>query len=224
VRVLIADDQALVRAGIRKLLETDPGIVVTGEAADGVEALAHAAAQRPDVIVMDIRMPRLDGLEATRQLLARDPRARVLILTTFALDEYVYEALRAGASGFLLKDAPPEHLLEAVHVIAAGDALLSPQITRTVIREFSRGPGVRIDLARKLDDVTPRERQILDHIAHGLTNDEIAARLIVSRTTVKTHVASLLAKLAARDRVQLVIFAYESGALNPSAAADTPND
>jgi len=215
VRVLIVDDQALVRAGFRKILETDPAITEVSEAADGVEALTQAARSTPDVVVMDIRMPQMDGLEATRRLVAGDPSARVLILTTFNLDGYVYEALRAGASGFMLKDSLPEQLLDAVRVVAAGEALLSPAVTRAVITEFARGPGARLELAASLDLLTAREREVLDLVTSGLSNDEIAARLVVSRATVKSHVASLLLKLGCRDRVQLVIFAYESGAARP---------
>jgi DNA-binding NarL/FixJ family response regulator len=212
VRVLIVDDQTLVRAGFRKILETDPAVTEIREAANGAEALSESARETPDVVVMDIRMPEMDGLEATRRLVANDPTARVLILTTFNLDGYVYEALRAGASGFMLKDAPPEQLLEAVRVIAAGEALLSPAVTRAVITEFARGPGVRLDLAASLELLTAREREVLDLVTLGLSNSEIAGRLIVSRPTVKSHVASLLLKLGCRDRIQLVIFAYESGA------------
>jgi DNA-binding NarL/FixJ family response regulator len=180
-----------------------------------VEALAQAARSTPDVVVMDIRMPKMDGLEATRRLVAGDPAARVLILTTFNLDGYVYEALRAGASGFMLKDSLPEQLLDAVRVVAAGEALLSPAVTRAVITEFARGPGARLELAASLDLLTAREREVLDLVTSGLSNDEIAARLVVSRATVKSHVASLLLKLGCRDRVQLVIFSYESGAARP---------
>jgi RNA polymerase sigma factor (sigma-70 family) len=212
VRVLIADDQALVRAGFRKILEADAGIEVVGEAADGFEAVEAARALQPDVVLMDIRMPRLDGLEATRQL--ADPAKegpRVLVLTTFGLEEYVYEALRAGASGFLLKDVPPEQLLGGVHVVARGDALLDPAITRSVIEEFAARPAVRRELADKLDELTPREREVFSLVARGLSNAEIARELVVSEGTVKSHVAHVLLKLGLRDRVQLVIYAYESG-------------
>jgi RNA polymerase sigma factor (sigma-70 family) len=212
VRVLIADDQALVRAGFRKILEADAGIEVVGEAADGFEAVEAARALQPDVVLMDIRMPRLDGLEATRQL--ADPGKegpRVLVLTTFGLEEYVYEALRAGASGFLLKDVPPEQLLGGVHVVARGDALLDPAITRSVIEEFAAKPAVRRELADKLDELTPREREVFSLVARGLSNAEIARELVVSEGTVKSHVAHVLLKLGLRDRVQLVIYAYESG-------------
>jgi DNA-binding NarL/FixJ family response regulator len=217
IRVLIADDQALVRAGFRKILEADPGIAVVAEAADGLDAVEAARQLAVDVVLMDIRMPNLDGLEATRRLLGADSETRVLILTTFGLDEYVYEALRAGASGFLLKDAPPEDLLAAVRVIARGDALLDPSITRAVIAEFARRP-VRSELTRKLEDLTAREREVLELLARGLSNAEIAKRFVVSDGTVKTHVASVLRKLGLRDRIQAVIYAYESGLVEPGAA------
>jgi DNA-binding NarL/FixJ family response regulator len=214
IRVLIADDQALVRAGFRKILEADSGLEVVAEAADGLEAVEAARRLAPDVVLMDIRMPTLDGLEATRRLLAAGGETRVLILTTFGLDEYVYEALRAGASGFLLKDAPPEDLLAAVRVIARGDALLDPAITRAVIAELARR-SVRSELARSLEDLTPREREVLELLARGLSNAEIAERFVVSDGTVKTHVANVLRKLGLRDRVQAVIYAYESGLVEP---------
>ena len=214
IRVVIADDQALVRAGFRKILEADPELVVLAEAADGLEAVEKAQRLAADVVLMDIRMPNLDGLEATRRLLGAGGETRVLILTTFGLDEYVYEALRAGASGFLLKDAPPEDLLAAVRVIARGDALLDPSITRAVIAEFARRP-VRSELTRKLEDLTAREREVLELLARGLSNAEIAKRFVVSDGTVKTHVASVLRKLGLRDRIQAVIYAYESGLVEP---------
>ena len=218
IRVLIADDQALVRAGFRKILEADSQIEVVAEAADGLEAVEAARRLGPDVVLMDIRMPNLDGLEATRRLLDGDGQTtRVLILTTFGLNEYVYEALRAGASGFLLKDAPPEDLLSAVHVIDRGDALLDPSITRAVIEEFARRP-LRTDLAGTLEDLTAREREVLELLARGLSNAEIAARFVVSEGTVKTHVASVLRKLGLRNRVQAVIYAYESGLVEPGVA------
>jgi DNA-binding NarL/FixJ family response regulator len=218
IRVLVADDQALVRAGFRKILEADPGIEVVGEAADGLEAVDRARELVPDVVLMDIRMPGLDGIAATRQLTAEMKEGpRVLVLTTFGLEEYVYEALRAGASGFLLKDVPPEQLLDAVHVVARGDALLDPAITRAVIEEFASKPAVRRELAGLLEELTPRERDVFGLVARGLSNAEIAGELVVSDGTVKTHVAHLLLKLGLRDRVQAVIYAYESGVVQPGA-------
>jgi DNA-binding NarL/FixJ family response regulator len=218
VRVLVADDQALVRAGFRKILEADDAIEVVGDAADGFEAVARARELDPDVVLMDIRMPGLDGIAATRQLSSQGKDgARVLVLTTFGLEEYVYEALRAGASGFLLKDVPPEQLLAAVHVVARGDALLDPAITRSVIEEFASRPAVRRELAARMEELTPRERDVFALVARGLSNAEIARDLVVSEGTVKTHVAHFLLKLDLRDRVQAVIFAYESGVVQPGA-------
>lgn len=215
VRVVIADDQALVRAGFRKILEADPGIDVVAEAADGVEAVEAVKRLRPDIVLMDIRMPNLDGLAATRRLLDGDgERTRVLILTTFGLDEYVYEALRAGASGFLLKDAPPEDLLAAVRLVARRGALLDPSITRVFIEKFARRRP-RTEFAEKLDRLTPREHEILELLARGLSNAEIAQRFFVSEGTVKTHVANVLRKLELRDRAQAAIYAYESGVVEP---------
>jgi DNA-binding NarL/FixJ family response regulator len=218
VRVLIADDQALVRAGFRKILEADPGIEVVGEAADGLEAVEHSRVHVPDVVLMDIRMPGLDGIAATRRLseeLKDGPR--VLVLTTFGLEEYVYEALRAGASGFLLKDVPPEQLIGAVHVVARGDALLDPAITRSVIEAFASRPAARRELAETIEELTPREREVFALVARGLSNAEIAGELVVGDGTVKTHVAHLLLKLGVRDRVQAVIYAYEAGVVQPGA-------
>ena len=216
VRVLVADDQALVRAGFRKILEGDSEIEVVGEAGDGEEAIELTRSLDPDLVLMDIRMPKLDGIAATRALTdAGAERPRVLVLTTFALEEYVYDALRAGASGFLVKDSPPERLLGAVHLVSRGDALLDPTITRAVIEEFARRPNVRRELASKLDDLTDREREVFALIARGLSNAEIAAELVVSEGTVKTHVAHVLLKLELRDRVQAVIYAYESGEVQP---------
>jgi DNA-binding NarL/FixJ family response regulator len=218
VRVLVADDQALVRAGFRKILEADPAIEVVGEAADGLEAVERSRAQVPDVVLMDIRMPGLDGIAATRRLseeLRDGPR--VLVLTTFGLEEYVYEALRAGASGFLLKDVPPEQLISAVHVIARGDALLDPAITRSVIEAFASRPAARRELAERIEELTPRERDVFALVARGLSNAEIAGELVVGDGTVKTHVAHLLLKLGLRDRVQAVIYAYEAGVVQPGA-------
>jgi DNA-binding NarL/FixJ family response regulator len=212
--VLIADDQALVRAGFRKLLES-AHIDVVGEAADGREAVDEARRLRPSVVLMDIRMPRLDGIEATRRLTADAEGIRVLILTTFGLDDYVYEALRAGASGFMLKDAPPEELLAAIEVVARGDALIAPAVTRSVIEEFVRRSPSPSPPAPALDGLTDREREVLELLARGLSNAEIAERLVVSAGTVKTHVAHVLGKLGLRDRVQAVILAYESGLIAP---------
>jgi DNA-binding NarL/FixJ family response regulator len=212
LRVVIADDQPLMRAGFKAVLEATGEIEVVAEAGDGEQAVAAARAHRPDVVLMDIRMPGLDGIEATRQIVRADgaSRTRVLVLTTFDLDQYVYEALRAGASGFLLKDATAAELLAAVRAVAAGDALLSPRVTRTVIAQFTR----RADPAHPpaaLEKLTRREREVLALVADGLSNDEIAAELVMSAATVKTHIGHLLLKLAARDRAQLVVIAYQSG-------------
>jgi DNA-binding NarL/FixJ family response regulator len=209
--VLVADDQALVRAGFRKILESDPEIAVVGEAADGVEAVELGRHTRADVVLMDIQMPRLDGIAATRELVAGGPLPRVLMLTTFRLDEYVYEALRAGASGFLLKDVPAERLLEGVRVVAAGEALLDPSVTRAVVEAFGRKPTVPHELAAKIDELTGREREVLGLLARGRSNAEIAAALVIGEGTAKTHVAHVLMKLGLRDRVQGVIYAYEAG-------------
>ena len=220
-KVLIVDDQSLVRAGFRMILESEPEIEVVGEAADGLTAVLAARETQPDVILMDVRMPNVDGLEATRRLLeGKEEGPRILILTTFDLDEYVYEALRAGASGFLLKDTPPEQLVEAIRIVAGGDALLSPVVTRRVIAEFvRRPPPSTVQQAPGLDDLTARELEILRLIARGLSNAEIAAEAFVSETTVKTHVARILMKLRLRDRVQAVVFAYEHGIVHAGEAA-----
>jgi DNA-binding NarL/FixJ family response regulator len=219
IRVLIADDQSLVRAGFRLILDAESDIEVVGEAADGLEAVVAARETNPDVVLMDIRMPHVDGLEATRKLLdSREDGPSVLILTTFDLDEYVYEGLRAGASGFMLKDTPPEQLVEAIRVVAGGDALLSPTITRRVIEEFVRRPPDSVrKTPQELAELTTRELEILRYIARGLSNAEIAKEAFVSETTVKTHVARILMKLRLRDRVQAVVYAYEAGLVQPGA-------
>jgi DNA-binding NarL/FixJ family response regulator len=209
IRVLVADDQSMVRAGFRMLLSGEPEIEVVAEASNGLEAVDKAARFKPGVVLMDIRMPELDGLEATRRILADDPAARILILTTFDLDEYVYEALRVGASGFVLKDDPPEQLIAAIHTVAAGDALLSPSITKRVIREFVRTP--RPTPPKELEELSERERDVFRLIARGLSNGEIAQELYISETTVKTHVTHILQKLHLRDRVQGVVLAYQLG-------------
>jgi len=209
IRVLVADDQSMIRAGFRMLLKNEEGIDVVAEAEDGLEAVEKASRYSPSVVLMDIRMPKLDGLEATRRILAADPSARVLILTTFDLDEYIYEALRAGASGFVLKDDPPEQLIAAIRTVAAGDALLSPAVTRRVIEEFTQRP--RREAPEGLDELTDRELEIFRLIAKGLSNAEIGQQLFISDTTVKTHVTHLFQKLGLRDRVQAVVLAYRSG-------------
>jgi len=217
VRVLIADDQALVRAGFRMILDAEDDLDVVGEASDGLQAVEQARRLSPDVVLMDIRMPELDGIEATRRLLAQagEHPVRVLMLTTFDLNEYVYEALRAGASGFLLKDVPPEQLAAGIHVVARGDALIAPSITRRLIQEFAAASPVRRTPPKGLDELTARELEVFRCVARGLSNAEIAAELVVSETTVKTHVARLLMKLGLRDRVQAVVLAYESGIAVP---------
>ena len=217
IGVLIADDQPMVRAGLRMILELEPDIDIVGEAADGEEAVSLAAQTAPDVILMDVRMPHLDGLEATRRIVrGREDGPRVLILTTFDLDAYVYEALQSGASGFVLKDIQPEKLVDAIHVIAEGAALLSPTVTRRLIEEFvRRPPDVVTPPPRELEQLTARESEILRLVARGLSNAEIAAQAFVSEPTVKTHVARILMKLGLRDRVQVVVYAYEHGLAKP---------
>jgi DNA-binding NarL/FixJ family response regulator len=221
IRVLIADDHALVRTGFRLIVDSEPDMTVVGEAATGLAAVSLATAEHPDVVLMDIRMPGLDGIEATRRLGGRaDAGPRVLILTTFDLDEYVFGAVRAGASGFLVKDTPPTQLLDAIRIVAAGDALLSPGATRRLIAEFARRPPA--PPAAALDGVTSREQDVLALIGRGLSNAEICDRLHISMATAKTHVGRLLTKLAARDRAQLVIAAYESGLVDrPGTASGT---
>lgn len=218
--VLIVDDQALVRAGFRMILEAEEDMEVVGEAANGREAIAEARRARPDVILMDVRMPEMDGIEATRRLLDSEVSgSKVVMLTTFDMDEYVYDALRAGASGFLLKDVPPEQLVDGIRAVASGDALLAPSVTRRVIEEFVRRPPTSVrTLPPELGDLTPRELEVLKLIARGHSNAEIATELFVSETTVKTHVAHVLMKLTLRDRVQAVVLAYESGLVEPGEA------
>jgi DNA-binding NarL/FixJ family response regulator len=221
IRVLIADDQALVRAGFRMILDAEEDLEIVAEAADGAEAVDLARRLRPHVVLMDIRMPVLDGIEATRKVVeeAGDQAVRVLMLTTFDLNEYVYEALRAGASGFLLKDVPPEQLAEGIRVVARGDALLAPSITRRLIHEFAATQATPPPPPAGLDELTARELEVFKCVARGLSNAEIAAELVVSETTVKTHVARVLMKLGLRDRVQAVVLAYESGIAVPGQAA-----
>jgi DNA-binding NarL/FixJ family response regulator len=213
IRVLVADDQSMVRAGFRMLLSGQEDIEVVAEASNGLEAIEKAARFDPDVVLMDIRMPELDGLEATRRILAADGTTRILVLTTFDLDEYVYEALRAGASGFVLKDDPPEQLLAAIRTVAAGDALLSPTVTKRVIEQFARMP--RPTPPKELEELSARERDVLRLVARGLSNAEIAQELYISETTVKTHVTHLLQKLNLRDRVQVVVLAHQAGLFEP---------
>ncbi len=215
IRVLIADDQALVRGGFRLILEAQGDVQVVGEAEDGREALELALALVPDVVLMDVRMPELDGIEATRRLLARDPRSRVLILTTFDADRYVYDAMKAGASGFLLKDVRPEQLADAVRTVATGEALLAPAITRRLVEQFVRRPPPGERVPGRLEELTDRELDVLRLVARGSSNGEIAAGLFVSEATVKTHVSRVLAKLGLRDRTQAVVVAYESGLIVP---------
>ena len=218
IRVLIADDQALVRAGFRMILDAEPDIDIVAEAADGLEAVEAVGRYTIDVALMDIRMPNLDGIEATRRIVERSPSTHVLMLTTFDLNEYVYEALRAGASGFLLKDAPPERLVDAIRVVASGDALLAPSITRRVVEEFARRPPARDGLPPELGELTAREVEVLRLVAKGCSNAEIAQQLFLGETTVKTHVARILQKLNLRDRVQAVVVAYETGLIHPGAS------
>jgi DNA-binding NarL/FixJ family response regulator len=217
VRVLIADDQALVRTGFRMVLDTDPDLQVIAEAKDGGEAVVASRRSRPHIVLMDIRMPVMDGLEATRQIVAAKDPPRVLVLTTYDLDEYVFDALLAGASGFLLKDVAPEELLSAIHVIAQGDSLLSPSVTRRLIESFVRDHPSTPQPPPGLDELTARELEILRLVARGLSNAEIAEQLVVSSTTIKTHVGRVLDKLGLRDRVQAVVLAYETGIIRPGS-------
>jgi DNA-binding NarL/FixJ family response regulator len=222
IRVLVADDQSMVRAGFRMLLSGEQDIEVVAEASNGLEAVDKAARFQPTVVLMDIRMPELDGLEATRRILAADDAARILILTTFDLDEYVYEALRAGASGFVLKDEPPEQMIAAIHTVAAGDALLSPSITKRVIKQFARIP--RPSPPKEFDELTTREQEVFRLIAAGYSNAEIGQELYISDTTVKTHVTHILQKLNLRDRVQAVVLAYQTGLFEVDARRPSNRD
>jgi DNA-binding NarL/FixJ family response regulator len=220
IQVLIADDQALVRGGFRMILEARPDIAVIGEAANGREAIEQTRLRKPDVVLMDVRMPGMDGIEATRQLLAGPATApaRILVLTTFDLDEYVYEAMKAGASGFILKNTPPDQLADAIRTIAAGEALLAPSVTRRLIEEFVSRPRTDSAGPAEVAELTPREREVLTLIASGLSNSEIAARLVLSQATVRTHVNRILSKLALRDRTQAAVLAYETGLVRPGQA------
>jgi DNA-binding NarL/FixJ family response regulator len=221
IRVLLVDDQALIRAGFRMILEAEEDLEVVGECGDGTQAIDSVKRFSPDVVLMDIRMPEMDGIEATRRIVGGDGETavKVLMLTTFDLDEYVYDALRAGASGFLLKDVPADQLVDGIRLVAQGDALLAPSVTRRLIQEFSRSSRGRADRPTGLDELTPRELEVFKLLARGMSNGEIAADLIVSETTVKTHVARILMKLEVRDRVQAVVLAYESGVVAPGEAA-----
>lgn len=218
IRVLVVDDQALVRVGFRMILEAEPDLEVVGEAADGVEAVAGVHRERPDVVLMDVRMPNLDGIAATRRILEGSGSAKVLMLTTFDMDEYVYEAFRAGASGFLLKDVPPERLVAGIRAVASGEALLAPSVTRRLIETFVRRQPARA-VPQAVEELTAREREVLELMARGLSNAEIAETFVLSETTVKTHVSRVLDKLELRDRVQAVVFAYEHGLVQPGDPA-----
>jgi RNA polymerase sigma factor (sigma-70 family) len=215
VRVLLVDDDDLMRAGLEAVLSSDATVDVVGEASDGRRALEQTRAHRPDVVLMDVRMPELDGIAATREVVAAFPGAKVVILTTFEQDDYIFGALNAGASGFLLKRTSPEELIAAIHTVAAGDSLLSPSVTRRVIERVAQQPSAEIPLDQRLDHLTPREREVLEQVARGLSNGEIASELVIEESTVKTHVKRILMKLRLRDRVQAVIFAYESGLTRP---------
>ena len=220
IRVLLVDDQSLIRTGFRMILDAEEDIEVVGESADGTQAIDSAKRFSPHVVLMDIRMPEMDGIEATRRIIAAsddDNPVRVLMLTTFDLDEYVYDALRAGASGFLLKDVPADQLVNGIRLVAAGESLLAPTVTRRLIEEFAKTPAADAPPPPSFDELTPRELEVLQLIARGMSNAEIAAELIVSETTVKTHVTRVLLKLGVRDRVQAVVAAYESGLVAPGA-------
>ena len=220
IRVLLVDDDALMRAGLAAILSSDSTVEVVGEAADGRLAVEQVSALRPDVVLMDVRMPDLDGIAATREVVAADPDARVVILTTFEDDDYIFGALTAGASGFLLKRTSPEDLLAAIKAVAAGDSLLSPSVTRRVVDRMARLPTGEAVLDKRLGELTPRERQVLAQLARGLSNAEIAEELVIEESTVKTHVKRILMKLRLRDRVQAVIFAYESGLTRPGSGTE----
>jgi DNA-binding NarL/FixJ family response regulator len=226
IRVLLVDDHPLVRRGFRMVLDTEPGIEIVGEAANGRQAVHSARRLAPDVILMDVRMPELDGIAATREIVAAStaPTPKILVLTTFDLDEYVYASLAAGASGFLLKDVPPEQLAAGIRVVADGESLLAPSVTRRLIDEFVLTGGRRVQRPKELDDLTPRELEVLALLAQGLSNAEISAALVVEETTVKTHVSRLLAKLGLRDRVQAVVFAYETGIARGASGAGETDD
>jgi RNA polymerase sigma factor (sigma-70 family) len=217
VRVFLVDDDDLMRAGLRSVLSSDDTIEVVGEAGDGREAVTGVRELRPHVVLMDVRMPNLDGIAATREVLAAQPEVKIVILTTFEEDDYIFGALSAGASGFLLKRTSPEQLIAALHTVAAGDSLLSPSVTRRVIERMAREPARDTSSSARLDDLTPREREVLELVARGLSNSEIATELVIEESTVKTHVKRILMKLRLRDRVQAVIFAYESGLARPGS-------
>jgi DNA-binding NarL/FixJ family response regulator len=221
-RVLIADDDDLMRAGLAELLSGEPGIEIVGKATTGREAVERARRLKPDVVLMDVRMPDLDGIAATAELAGAAPDARVLILTTFEQDDYIFGALRVGASGFLLKRTRPEELIAAVHTVASGDSLLSPSVTRRVIDRMAKQPTPDLSNQAKLDELTPREREILELVARGLSNREIAAELVIEESTVRSHIRRILMKLGLRDRVQIVIFAYETGVTRPTTADPAP--
>jgi RNA polymerase sigma factor (sigma-70 family) len=219
VAVLIVDDDDLMRAGLKAVLSSDDTLDVVGDASDGDAAVAQVRALQPDVVLMDVRMPNVDGIAATREVVAAAPEAKVVILTTFEQDDYIFGALNAGASGFLLKRTSPEELITAIHTVAAGDSLLSPSVTRRVIDRMAQQPAAEVSLDQRLDQLTPREREVLEQVARGLSNGEIAAELVIEESTVKTHVKRILMKLRLRDRVQAVIFAYESGLTRPGAGS-----
>jgi DNA-binding NarL/FixJ family response regulator len=220
VRVLLVDDDDLMRAGLRAVLSSDERVAVVGEATDGRGAVDRVRTLRPNIVLMDVRMPNLDGISATREVLAVSPEVKVVILTTFEQDDYIFGALSAGASGFLLKRTKPEELIAAIHTIAAGDSLLSPSVTRRVIEHMAEQPLADRSAGERLDELTPREREVLELIARGLSNSEIAAAFFIEESTVKTHVKRILMKLSVRDRVQAVIFAYESGLARPGPKSD----